>query len=127
MSTLSSSRRSEPVDRFPTGDRHQPPRRIRGYAAVFPGGCRAEERVLEGILGEIEVPQEPDQSGQHARPVEAVDEIESLVDRHRAINVVGRCRDYISATGRTSTEPNFADGTIAAHASAWSSSSQSIR
>ena len=59
--------------------------------------------------GQVEVPEDPDQTGQY--PV-AVDQVRGL---ERSAHLIGirctpeRAQRYISATGRTSTEPNLAD------------------
>src|SRR5664280_2671740 len=127
MSTFRRRRSAESIDRLSTSDGDEPSRWILRNSALLPRRCSTHQRVLQRVLSKVEVAQQPDQARQYSGAVLAVDEIEGLVHRHRLVILVSDCRVYISATGRTSTDPNFADGTIAAAAKAWSSSSHSIR
>jgi hypothetical protein len=81
---------AQTVDRAVARSRDQPGAGIVGEAVAGPplGGNR--ERLLGGLLSEIEVAEEADQGGQDARPLV----VEDLLDQR-----------YISTSGRTSTEP----------------------
>ena len=54
-----------PVERLVACDRRQPGGRIVGYAVDRPLLERHHERVLKGILGQVPIPGEPDEGGQH--------------------------------------------------------------
>jgi len=84
---------------------------MRRSAVAGPPLGREGERLLNGILGEVEVAEEADQDGEDAGSLLAVEALE-LAQR--------------STTGRTSTEPPIrAAGTRAAISSAASRSSAS--
>ena len=102
---------ADTVDRAVARGRDQPRPRVRRRAIGRPASRRERERLLDGILGEVEVAEEADQEGEDARPLLAVEALE-LAQR--------------STTGRTSTEPPIrAAGTRAAISSAASRSSAS--
>jgi hypothetical protein len=104
---------AQAVDRaIPGGDR-QPRARIRRDAVARPALGGNRERLLGGLLGEIEVAEEADQAGEDAAPLVAEDLLEQR---------------YRSTRGRTSTAPPIrAAGIRAAISSAASRSSTSSR
>lgn len=81
---------AQPVDGSAACRRHQPGGGVGRHAVPGPPLHRGGERVLNGILGEVEVAEETDQRGKYPAPVVA----EDLFDQA-----------YISKIGRTSTEP----------------------
>ena len=102
---------AQPVDRAVAAGRDQPRAGIRRDALARPplGGHR--ERLLGGLLGEVEVAEEADQRRQNTSPLVAEDLLE-------------RC--YHSTTGRTSiAPPSRAAGIRAASSMAASRSSAS--
>ncbi len=103
------------------------PAGLSGIPSSGPVGCGRLHRVVQRVLGQIEVPQDPDQDGQQPAAIGCVDGFERPV---RGADAAGLPREsssgYISATGRTSTEPNLADGTMVAALIAWSRLSQSM-
>ena len=91
---------ADPVDRPVAGRRHQPRARVGRHARHGPALRRDRERLLRGVLGLVEVTEEPDQRGQHPAPLVA----EDLLQHGQ------RC-----TTGLTSTAPpNRAAGMRAA-------------
>ena len=80
----------DPVDRPVAGGGHQPGARVLGDAVARPALGRDRERLLGGLLGEVEVAEEADQVREDAPPLVAEDLLE---DR------------YHSTIGRTSTAP----------------------
>ena len=102
----------EPVDRAPPRHRHQPRARIARRAVARPALGGERERVLDGLLGELEVAEQADQRGQDAPPLVA----EGALDQRRN-----------PRTGRISTQPPMrAAGTWEASAIAASRSEASI-
>ena len=101
---------ADAVDRPVPGGHHEPRPRARGRPFARPPlGCD-RERLLGGLLGEVEVAEEADQGGHDAAPLVP----KGLVDV------------YHSATGRTSTAPPMrAAGTREASSIAASRSSAS--
>jgi hypothetical protein len=99
------------VDRAVARGHHQPRRGVGGRSIARPSlGCE-RERLLDGLLGEIEVAEEADQRGQDPPPLLA----EDLLDQR-------------STTGRTSIAPPIrAAGMRAASSIAESRSSASSR
>jgi len=98
------------IDRAEAAGRHQPRARVLRHAVQRPSLERRAKRIVQPLLGEVEVAEEPDQRGQDATPLVA----ERLVDV------------YHSATGRTSTAPPIrAAGTREASSIAASRSSAS--
>ncbi len=81
---------ADPVDRPVACRRHQPRTRVGRHAGFGPplGGDR--KRFLRGILGLVEVTEEPDERGQHPAPLVA----ENLLQNAQTCT-----------TGRTSTPP----------------------
>ena len=67
---------AEPVDRAVARDRVQPRRRRLRRAVARPPLERERERLLERVLGQLEVAQPADERGEHARAVLA----EGLLD-----------------------------------------------
>src|SRR5215218_2326877 len=102
---------ADAVDRAVARGRDKPGARIGGRPLVGPALGRDRERLLSGLLGEVEVAEETDQVGEDASPLVAEDLVE---DR------------YHSAIGRTSTAPPMrAAGMRAASSIAASMSSAS--
>ena len=114
---------------------------LAGHAVAPPRRDRARERVLHGVLGQLEVADLPDQGREHDGSLLA----ERLGDRGRD-GVVAHARLRLSSsdssspsrlavsdhhstgtTGRTSTVPQRAGGIRAASASASSRSAHSTR
>ncbi len=101
----------DPVDRAVARGGHQPGARIGGRPLAGPALGGDRERLLGGLLGELEVAEEADQRREYARPLVAEDLLE---------------RSYHSTTGRTSTAPPMrAAGMRAASSMAASRSSAS--
>ena len=104
------SRRIRSIARLRAG-RHQPGARVGGHAVARPALGGDRERLLGGLLGELEVAEEADQVGEDASPLVAEDLLE--VRQHSTI-------------GRTSTAPPIrAAGIRAASSIAASRSSAS--
>src|SRR5439155_25314921 len=78
------------VDRPVPRGGHEPGTGVRGGAVAWPPLGRDRERLLSGLLGEVEVAEEADQAREDAAPLVAEDLLE---DRYR------------STSGRTSTAP----------------------
>jgi len=81
---------ADAVDRAIARGDHEPAARIRGDAVARPAFGSDCERLLCGLLGEIEIAEEADQGGDDASPLVAE-------------NLLEQC--YISTSGRTSTAP----------------------
>ena len=104
---------ADPVDRPVAGRRHQPRTRVGRHAGYGPALRRDRERLLHGVLGPVEVTEEPDQRRQHPAPLVA----EDLLQHGQ------RC-----TTGLTSTAPpNRAAGMRAASSIASSRLAASTR
>ena len=80
----------QPIDRAVARRRDQPRGGVLRRAAARPAFGGDGERLLDGLLGAIEVPEEADQSGEHAAPLLAEDPLDQ--------------RGY-STTGRISIAP----------------------
>ena len=115
---------AQPVDRPVARGRRDPRPGVGGHAAVRPGLERGDERVLDGLLGEVEVAEDADQ--RRDRPAlllaeQAVDDLVRWSGRRRqsAPTAVGhapaRPPRRSRRSGRTSIEPCFAPGIIAAN------------
>src|SRR5919198_3162476 len=104
---------AQAVDRAVAGRDRQPGARVGRRPVPGPAlGC-ARERLLGGVLGEVEVAEEADQVGEDAAPLVA----ENLLEQR-----------YLSTSGRTSIAPPIrAAGIRAAISSAASRSSASTR
>jgi hypothetical protein len=89
---------AQPVDRLEPAGRDEPPARIRRRPFDGPALDRRGERVLQRLLGEIEIAEEADESSEDAARLGAVDGLDQVCD----------CEN--SMTGRTSTVPCFAPG-----------------
>ena len=104
---------AQPVDRLEASRRNEPRARIGRHALSGPAVDRRCERVLRGLLGEVEIAEEADERGQDAArvgPVNLVDPLAHLVLRgHYAPSM-----PVVSMIGRTSTDPWRADGIFAA-------------
>jgi hypothetical protein len=62
---------AQPVERAVAGSGDQPGRLVRRDAVARPALGRDREGVLRGFLGEVEVAEEADQSGEDAPPLVA--------------------------------------------------------
>ena len=121
---------ADPVDRTVAAGRDQPRHRIGRDAVARPPRGRDRERLLGGLLGEVEIAEEADQGREHPAPGVA----ERPLDfRHGCLPgpiVLGQLatRSGCSTIGRTSTDPPIrAAGTRAATPSASSRLSRSNR
>jgi hypothetical protein len=104
---------AQAVDRAVAGSDRQPGARVRRPAVPGPALGRDRERLLRGLLGEIEVAEEADQAGEDAAPLVPKDLLEQR---------------YLSTNGLTSIAPPIrAAGIRAAISSAASRSSASTR
>src|SRR6202012_5863840 len=81
---------SDPIDRPVARSDGQPRAGVGRDAVPRPALRRDCERVLGGLLGEVEIAEETDQRGEHAPPLIAEDAIQQR---------------YPSTSGRTSTAP----------------------
>ena len=97
--------------------REDPGAGIRGLAVAGPAGDRGRERILEGVLGEVEITEDVREDRERASPLLA----EQRLD-YACLASTGICM-----IGRTSIFPNRADGIFAAQCSASSSDSTSTR
>ncbi len=105
---------AQAVDRAVAGGDRQPGTRIGRHAVAGPPLRGDRERLLSGLLGEVEVAEEADQAREDAAPLVAEDLLEQ------------RLPPYLSTNGRTSTAPPIrAAGILAAIARAASRSSTS--
>ena len=93
---------------------------LRRYAAIGPGREGLGVRVLDALLGEIDVAGDPHRRGEHERPLATV----RLGHRRGHAGTVHRRAQSKTLTGRTSTPPNGA-GTCLASAIASSRSAAS--
>src|SRR5581483_7315108 len=109
---------ADAVDRAVSRSRHEPAGGVRRRPVPRPPLERDRDRVLEGVLGEVEVAEDADQGGEDASVLLA----EELLERRYAPTSAVRM-----TTGRTSMWPNRADGIFAAHSIASSSVSTSMR
>src|SRR5664280_3077778 len=102
---------TEAIERSIAGGRHQPRPGVGRNAVLRPSGRSDGERLLGGLLGEVEVAEEADEGGDDASPLLP----EDLVERR-----------YHSMIGRTSiAPPRRAAGIRAANPTAASRSSAS--
>jgi hypothetical protein len=107
---------AQPVDRVVARDGDEPLGRHRRHACRWPTAERHGERLLQRLLGELEVAQRAHERREHPRAVGAVDALERCV---------GTFAYESSRIGRTSTEPACAVGHLAASSSASSRLAQS--
>src|SRR5262249_61640778 len=116
---------AQPVDRLMATDVDEPGAGVRGNAARGPLLDRRRDGVLQAFLGKLEIADEADQRREDAtRPVP-----ERRVDGARGYARFA-CHGTSSEKtriGRTSMEPNRAEGTRSAIVMAWSRSLASIR
>ena len=112
---------AQSIDRPVACGRRDPGARVVRYAAGRPHLERRDERLLDGLLGEIEVAE--DANERRDRPArflaeQAVDDLAGGGRRRQSATTAsaGACDDALlkSQTGRTSIEPYFAPGIIAA-------------
>ena len=81
----SARRASRRVDRLEPADRHEPGARVGRNSALRPLLQRRGERVVQRLLGAIEVAEEADERGEHAAGLGAVDPLDRLPRRMRAL------------------------------------------
>jgi hypothetical protein len=67
---------ADPVDRAVARRAQQPPARVRRRTVAWPALRRDRERLLSGLLGEVEVAEKADQRREHAWPLLAKDVFE---------------------------------------------------
>ena len=105
----------------PGGD--QPRARILRHAVARPGIERGDKGVMQRLLGEIEIAEKADECGEHAARIGAIDRVDWTEALARFV-CIGRsgCTERgridsrhgdqgaIAQIGRTSIEPNFAEG-----------------
>ena len=109
---------AEPVDRPVARGGHEPGSGICRDAVPRPALERDRNRLLKGVLGEVEVAEDADQGREDASVLLA----KELLERRYALTWASRI-----TIGRTSTWPKRADGIFAAHSIASSSDSVSTR
>ena len=107
---------AEPVDGSVPGGHREPGAGIGRQPVAGPALQRDDERLLDGLLGEVEVAGEPDE--RRDRPSAFFAE-QAVDDTLRRIDAYSN-----SMTGRTSMDPPFAAGILAAHSMASSRSLQ---
>ena len=66
----------DPVDRAVAGGRRQPGAGVLRLPVAGPSRCRNGERLLRGLLGEVEVAEEADQVGEDPAPLVTEDPVE---------------------------------------------------
>ena len=109
---IESGTAAQGVDRLEPTGRNQPGAGIRGHAIPGPALDRGGERVVQSLLGEVEIAEQADQRGQDAARVGAVDGVHRIAHPFGAVFVhPGLLK---STTGRTSTLPRRADGILEA-------------
>ena len=87
------------VDRLEAPGRDEPRARIRGHAVARPALDGRGERVVQRLLGEVEVAEQADQRGEDAARLGAVDGVEHLA--HRFDRILAHDDGSRSAIGRT--------------------------
>ena len=110
---------ADPVDRAVACDGHEPAGGIGGHAVGGPPLEGDGDGLLKGVLGEVEVAEDVDQGREDASVLLA----EELLER-ASYAPTSAVRE---TTGRTSMCPMRADGSFAAHSSASSRLSTSMR
>ncbi len=125
-----ATRRPDPVDRTAPRCGHQPAAGIRRHSVTRPGASCVGERIVDGIVGKIEISIASSDHRQHAWRVETRHACECGAGWvghpigqcvRRSAHASGR-----NATGRTSSEP-LSIGIAAASSSALSRSSAEMR
>ena len=109
---------ADPIDRRVPGRRDDPGTGIARRSVARPTLGGANEGVLHRVLGEVEVTEDAAKDRDRAGALVAVGADELLYEATSASRIT---------TGRTSMWPRRADGIFAAHSSASSSVSTSIR
>src|SRR5262249_40407488 len=113
---LPARRRSAPpperVDGLEAAGRDEPGTGIRRYALARPLLDRGPARVVQRLLGEIEVAEEADEGGEDAPGVGTIDRLD-LLARQRGW-ILAHDGYLSSLTGRTSMPPRRAGGIIEA-------------
>jgi hypothetical protein len=126
---------TEPVDRPVPSGRRDPGTRVGRDTAIGPDLEGGDERVLDGLLGEIEVAQDADQRGDRPSLLLAEQAVDDVVggggvEVQPALAPTGAwsCSEpEVSQIGRTSMDPARMPGHCAASASASSRSLASMR
>ena len=108
------------VDQTPRGDGGQPPARAVGHAALGPAGCGLQQRLLDGVLAQIQLAVAAEQRAEDLR--REISQQVLGVSWRGHISVPASCR-----IGHTSTALWAANGIWAASSSARASSSTSSR
>jgi hypothetical protein len=99
---LQVARAPDPVDRAVAGRGHEPAGRVGGNAVSGPPFEGVLDRVLKGVLGEVEVAEDADQGCEHPPVLLAEQAAErGVVTRGYPAATPART----GTTGRTSTEP----------------------
>ncbi len=127
---------SQSVDGPVARGRRDPRARVVGHAAVRPGLQGDDERVLDGLLGEVEVAEDADERRDGAALLGAEQSVDDLVgggDRGAQpatasdVGAPANAGSFQSMTGRISTDPDFALGIRTAIAMASSRSAALTR
>src|SRR5262249_61869591 len=106
-----------PTQRLVPSSSDQPRPRVGGNTAGAPLDDRRRTRLLNCVLGHLEVTDQPGYGGHGRPPISA---------EHR-IEVAAQVRPSTFITGRTSIDPDRAAGMVAAQRSASSRSAHSSR
>jgi len=118
---------AQPVDRAVSSGLQQPGPRLGGnttFGPVLEGG---DGGVLQRILREVDVAKLPAEDRQDASPVLADGALDLAARSLRRLRPPFLVVQSNFMTGRTSTDPNLADGIFAAHSIASSRFSHSTR
>ena len=95
---------SEAVDRAVASRRRDPRAGVPRHTATRPGAERLGERLLDGVLRQVEVAEDPDQGRDRS----------TLLLPEQAVDDLARIRSYDGASnsmiGRTSTDPRLTLG-----------------
>jgi len=92
------------VDRLEATGRHQPRERVARQPVARPALDGGSERLVQRLLGEVEVADEADECGQDTARVRAVERLDRAGRR--------RIRQLNTSTGLTSMLPKRADGIL---------------
>ena len=127
---------AQPIDRAIARGGRDPGTGIRGDAALRPGLQGGDERLLDGLLGKVEVTEDPDQGRDRSALLLAEQAIDDLVGGGQLAPALAPAASVASmgapipvsdqsTIGRTSTEPVHAPGMRAAYPMASSRSAAS--
>src|SRR4051794_20859153 len=115
------------VDRSIAARAYEPRARVVGLALAWPLFERRAERILQRLLGGVEIAEETDQRGEHAARLGAKDPLEAVCEPAAAAPRHAGTAAACCTTGRTSIEPVLAAGMRSAIAMASSRLAASIR